>query len=140
MSEPYAGDIEPEEAWRMLAAEPAATLIDVRTPAEWAYVGIPDLNALGKQPLFVPWLLFPTMTLNERFVEQLVASGIERGAPLIFICRSGARSRSAAIRMTAEGYAPCYNIGSGFEGDPDAERHRGRINGWKVAGLPWIQS
>ncbi len=140
MSGGYAGDIDPREAWRILAENPSSALIDVRTPAEWAYVGVPDLRDLGKQPVYVPWLLFPTMSVNESFVEQVRAAGVDRDAPLIFICRSGARSRAAAIRMTTEGYATCYNIGSGFEGDPDGERHRGRVNGWKVDGLPWLQS
>jgi rhodanese-related sulfurtransferase len=140
MNGAYAGDIEPGEAWRILSEQPGAVLIDVRTPAEWAYVGVPDLSALGKQPVCVPWLLFPTMTVNDRCVEQVRAAGVGRDAPLVFICRSGARSRSAAIRMTAEGYGACYNVATGFEGDPDGQRHRGRVNGWKVDGLPWIQS
>jgi rhodanese-related sulfurtransferase len=136
----YAGDIDPREAWQILAEHPAAALIDVRTPAEWAYVGVPDLSALGKQALFVPWLMFPTMALNESFVEQVRAAGIDPDAPLIFLCRSGARSRAAASRMTAAGYASCYNVATGFEGDADEFRHRGCVNGWKVDGMPWVQT
>lgn len=135
----YAGDISPRQAWDILTNEPAAVLIDVRTPAEWNYVGIPDLGGLGKKPLFIPWLFFPSMELNGQFAEHLETAHLAPEAPLLFICRSGARSRSAAIEMTARGYSRCYNIASGFEGDPDQARHRGTINGWKVEGLPWLQ-
>lgn len=138
-SEEYAGDVPPRRAWEILETEPGAALVDVRTNAEWAYVGIPDLSALGKQPLFVPWALFPNMTINPQFVDAVAASGIDRNAPVLFLCRSGVRSRAAAIAMTASGFSPCYNIARGFEGDPDAARHRGTTSGWKVDGLPWIQ-
>lgn len=135
----YAGDISPGEAWRILNDDPAAVLIDVRTPAEWNYVGVPDLSSVGKQPLFVPWLFFPSMELNRDFVEHLESAGLDREAPLLFVCRSGARSRSAAIAMTARGFNKCYNIASGFEGDADKTRHRGTVSGWKAEGLPWVQ-
>jgi rhodanese-related sulfurtransferase len=58
---------------------------------------------------------------------------------MLFLCRSGARSRAAAMALTAAGYTSCYNIAEGFEGNPDAERHRGTTGGWKAAGLPWAQ-
>ena len=140
MQQSYAGDILPTAAWEILTGEPAAALIDVRTPAEWAFVGLPDLSALGKQVLMVPWQLFPSMAVNEKFVDQLEEQGLPKNAPLIFLCRSGARSRSAAIAMTARGFARCLNIATGFEGDLDERRQRGRVNGWKVDGLPWRQS
>jgi hypothetical protein len=38
------------------------------------------------------------------------------------------------------GYAQAFNILEGFEGDLDAQQQRGRIGGWRKAGLPWIQS
>ena len=135
----YAGDITPTQAWEILAKEPKAVLVDVRTQAEWGYVGIPDLGAIGKKPLFTSWALFPTMEINERFADEIIAAGIEPDAPILFLCRSGVRSRAAAIAVTARGYMSCYNVASGFEGDPNAQRHRGTINGWKVEGLPWIQ-
>ena len=135
----YAGDISPGEAWKILDDDLSATLVDVRTPAEWNYVGVPDLSSVGKQPLFVPWLFFPSMELNRDFVEHLESAGLDREPPLIFICRSGVRSRSAAIAMTARGFRSCYNVASGFEGDADKTRHRGTVSGWKVKGLPWVQ-
>jgi rhodanese-related sulfurtransferase len=84
------------------------------------------------------------MTVNAAFTERLAAmlekSGLSKDAPLVFICRSGARSQSAAIAMHAAGWAECYNLSGGFEGPPDAERHRGLVSGWKASGLPWTQS
>ena len=135
----YAGDISPMQAWKLLSEDDAATLVDVRTPAEWNYVGVPDLSSVGKQPLLLPWVFFPSMERNEQFVAQLEKAGLDREAPLLFICRSGARSRAAAIAMTARGFTRCYNVGSGFEGDLDQGRHRGTVSGWKAEGLPWLQ-
>jgi rhodanese-related sulfurtransferase len=136
---PYAGDILPQQAWEILNANPQAVLIDVRTPPEWQFVGIPDLSSLGRQPLFVPWALYPAMEINRDFAAHVAVAAKEPDAPLLFLCRSGGRSRSAAVAMTAAGYQACYNIAGGFEGDPDAQRHRGTLNGWKVDGLPWLQ-
>jgi rhodanese-related sulfurtransferase len=139
-----AGEVSVSEAWEELAARPDATLIDVRTQAEWTYVGVPALDSLGKAPLLVEWQTFPAMGVDTGFVEKLAAQleelGIGKDAPLYFICRSGARSHSAAIAMAAAGYGNCYNVREGFEGPLDPDRHRGAVNGWKAAGLPWTQS
>lgn len=135
----YAGDISPQQAWDVLAGEPNAVLVDVRTPAEWNYVGVPDLGQLGKKPLFLPWLFFPSMEVNPQFVQNLETVHLSQEAPLLFLCRSGVRSKAAAIAMTARGYTRCYNIAGGFEGDADGAHHRGAVNGWKVGGLPWLQ-
>ncbi len=140
----YAGDVSVDEAWRVLLEDKDAVLIDVRTHAEWSYVGIPDTSALGKDLLCIEWQTYPSMDVNEEFagtVAQAVGSiGASKGSNLFFICRSGVRSRSAAIAMTAAGYQAAHNVAGGFEGDLDEERHRGRANGWKAAGLPWRQS
>jgi rhodanese-related sulfurtransferase len=135
----YAGDITPEHAWQILASDQKATLIDVRTAAEWSYVGVCDLSSIDKKPAFIEWQVFPTMAVNESFVDAVDSIGVPGDSPLLFLCRSGARSRKAAIATTERGYKMCYNVAGGFEGDPDPERHRGRINGWKAAGLPWVQ-
>lgn len=135
----YAGDISPAEAWSMLEEEPDAVLIDVRTRAEWMYVGVPDLAPLGKETLLLSWQVFPQMAVNDDFVPQLSRAFPDPDRPLIFLCRSGARSREAARAMTAAGYRRCYNVGTGFEGARDDERHRGTVAGWKAEGLPWVQ-
>ena len=136
----FAGDIPVQEAWSILRDERNATLIDVRTDAEWSFVGVPDLGELGKKPLLLSWQRFPDMSPNINFVESLRSSGIVSDAANLFICRSGARSRSAALVMAADGFTRCYNIAEGFEGDKDIHQHRGHAGGWKAAGLPWVQS
>ncbi len=135
----YAGDLSPKDAWTLLESEGSATLIDVRTRAEWSYVGVPDLSPLSKQTVFIEWQSFPDGGHNEAFGQQIDSLGLEKDTPLLFLCRSGARSAAAATLMTQSGYARCYNVAEGFEGDPDGARHRGTVNGWKVHGLPWMQ-
>lgn len=140
----YAGEVSVTETWQGLQNSADATLIDVRTQAEWVYVGIPALSALGKRPVLIEWQSFPAMDVAEDFTQrldhELEARGVPRNAPLYFICRSGARSRAAAIAMTDAGYGQCFNVTAGFEGPLDQDRHRGGVEGWKAAGLPWTQS
>ena len=133
-------EVDPSEAWRLLEADAHAVLIDVRTDAEWRYVGMPDLSALGKQPIQVSWQLFPDMRVNLEFEDELASHGARRAQTLLFICRSGVRSRLAAELMAEAGYECCYNVAEGFEGDKDELGQRGSRNGWKVHGLPWKQS
>lgn len=136
----FAGDISVEEAWAILRDEPDAALIDVRTDAEWTFVGVPDLSAFDKMPLLISWQRFPDMALNQEFGDLLRQAGASSDAANLFICRSGARSRAAAIAMASEGFSRCYNVAGGFEGDKDAQQHRGTTGGWKAAALPWVQS
>lgn len=136
----YAGDVQPRDAWEALASRAEAVLVDVRSTAEWTFVGLPDLRELQKQPVLVPWQNFPGMAPNADFLQTLQAQVPDRAAPLYFLCRSGGRSRAAAIAATAAGYADCYNIATGFEGNLDEAAHRGTRDGWKALGLPWAQS
>jgi rhodanese-related sulfurtransferase len=135
----YQGDLDPAQTWAALIEDPDAVLIDVRTQAEWAYVGTPDLSKLDREVLLIEWLSFPSGALNPAFVSQLHAAGVPQDQALYFICRSGQRSQGAAAAATAAGYGPCYNVREGFEGNLDAGSHRG-VGGWKSAGLPWRQS
>lgn len=137
----YSGDVSVAEALAALQADPRAQLVDVRTAAEWAFVGLPDLTGLGRRVHCIEWATFPAMAPNTAFVsEARAALGADQDIAVYFLCRSGARSRAAAIAMTAAGYTKSFNIAGGFEGDLDAERHRGKNNGWKAAGLPWVQT
>ena len=136
----YSGDISVEETWRRLGEDTSAVLIDVRTAAEWNYVGLPDLSEVGKDVVRVSWQTLPKMELNPNFESEVKALGAGPGSTLLFLCRSGVRSQSAAIAMTSAGYSKCYNIAGGFEGDLDPQKHRGKLGGWKAAGLPWVQS
>jgi len=134
----YAGDVTPSDAWSGLGRDKAAQLIDVRTKPEWQFVGMPDLAEHGKRTVLLAWQEYPAMQVNSAFVEQLAKAVPDKDAPLYFLCRSGARSKAAAMAATAAGYKRCYNILDGFEGGLDPTRHRGKA-GWKAAGLPWIQ-
>lgn len=135
----YAGDVTPTQSWEMMNANPKAAILDVRTPAEWSYVGLPDLSTLGRQPILVPWLNFPSMKPNPGFFTQFAQTGVDPEQDLLILCRSGVRSKAAAIALTAAGFSVCYNIAYGFEGDKNPAGHRGTINGWKVETLPWVQ-
>jgi rhodanese-related sulfurtransferase len=139
----YAGDISPRESWERLLRETTSQLIDVRTVAEWNFVGVPDLASLQRQALLCEWQRFPAAP-NPAFVQEVVRAlkqtGYRPGATLFCLCRSGARSRAAAIALTEAGYGPCFNIKDGFEGALDSERHRGGSAGWKAEGLPWMQT
>ena len=136
----YAGDVTPATAWKILSERSDAALIDVRTRAEWNYVGLPDLETLAKKPALIEWQTFPTMQLNPEFVATLSSALPDKGVPLLFLCRSGARSAAAAKAMTAAGYSTCINVADGFEGPLDAKARRGGAGGWKAAGLPWRQT
>lgn len=135
----YAGDVDVAEAWEALKSEPDAVLVDVRTKAEWNFVGIPDLSETGKEPVLVEWQVFPTMETNGAFVDSVSAAVPKRDARIYFLCRTGGRSKAAAIAMTQAGYAHCFNVSDGFEGPHDARQHRGTSRGWKASGLPWVQ-
>lgn len=134
----YAGDVPPQQAYAALQADPSAVLVDVRTSAEWSYVGLPDLTGIGKRVVPVEWQRFPDGSVNDRFLDDLRRAGISEGAPIYFLCRSGVRSAAAAEAATRAGLGPAYNVAEGFEGPLDGEGHRA-VAGWKVAGLPWRQ-
>ena len=137
---PYAGDISAEEAWEKLTADKRAQLVDVRTLAEWNFVGIPDLSSLGRQAHCIEWQQFPSGMRNPGFVADAAKVLGDKDAPVMLLCRSGARSRAAAIALTEAGYTSAFNVAGGFEGDADEDGHRGNRDGWKVANLPWRQS
>lgn len=142
--ETYAGDVTPREAWRVLSENEEALLVDVRTVAEWAFVGIPDLESLGRTPLFVEWQTFPDNARNPKFLDELEQELTQikasKDAPILFLCRSGQRSRAAAITLANRGYVACHNVACGFEGNLGNDKHRSETDGWKVSGLPWKQS
>jgi rhodanese-related sulfurtransferase len=137
----YAGDLSATDAWGVLRGDVTAQLVDVRTQAEWSFVGVPDLSQIGRRVHCVEWQGFPTMAQNPAFVSQVASAlGNDKAAVVLFLCRSGGRSRAAAMAMTAAGYQRAYNIAGGFEGDIDQNGHRGSKNGWKASGLPWKQT
>jgi rhodanese-related sulfurtransferase len=130
---PYFGAVSPQDAHALLAATRGATLVDVRTRAEWDYVGrIP-------QSTLVEWNMYPDGARNPRFMEELKRAASDPSAPVLFLCRSGHRSDAAARAAAAAGYEKALNILEGFEGDKDATGQRGKLGGWRKNGLPWVQ-
>jgi rhodanese-related sulfurtransferase len=138
MSGQFLGDVSPIQTWKNLQNEAQAVLVDVRTRAEWTFVGRPDLTSLGKSVAQAEWLVFPAMKRNSRFFEDFRAQGITPQQLVYLICRSGVRSRQAAILLAERGYIT-YNVADGFEGQIDGNSHRG-VGGWRAEGLPWKQS
>lgn len=135
----YAGDITPEVAWALLKDNPDAVLVDVRTSAEWKWVGVPDLTELGRDVVYVEWVR-SNGERNSEFLAELEAAGVTPGdRPVVFLCRSGNRSIGSAELATEAGIAPSYNVLDGFEGNLDENGHRGGV-GWRAIGLPWRQS
>ena len=136
-------DVQVQDVWARLKQDAGSVLVDVRTRAEWAYVGLPDLSSIGKQPVLIEWQTFPDSRVDSGFADRLTKildeAGVDRQSEVFFICRSGARSKAAAQAMTTAGFAACRNVADGFEGPLDTDRHRGRTAGWKAAGLPWAQ-
>ena len=128
---PYAGALTPKEAWEIWKLAPGAKLVDVRTRAEWTWVGrIPGA-------VEIEWMHYPTNQPNGHFLAQLKQQ-VDPEALVMFICRSGARSHNAAGLASQSGYSECYNVLEGFEGDIDANGQRGNTGGWRQSKLPWI--
>ena len=129
---PYGGALTPAEAYEVWRNAPGAKLVDVRTRAEWDYVGrIPGA-------VEIELLTYPGSRPNPGFVAEL-AKNAGKEAPVLFICRSGGRSHNAAMLAHQAGYAAAYNVLEGFEGDRDPQGHRNTTGGWRVAKLPWTQ-
>ena len=145
-NDPRVSEALPHETWNTLEHEENAALIDVRTQAEWGFVGVPNLEKLGRSVIFVEWAGFPGMSANPCFAQMVLEElGGVVPAKLFFLCRSGVRSLYAAEAvadvLAQKGItADCINVAEGFEGDLDANGHRGKLNGWKLRGLAWRQS
>ena len=129
---PYAGAVTPQEAHDLTKNHANAKLVDVRTRAEWDWVGrVPGA-------VEVELMTYPGNRPNPAFVEEL-QNKVPKDALVLFLCRSGGRSHNAAGFATQAGYSNCYNVLEGFEGDRDGEGHRNTVGGWRATGLPWIQ-
>jgi rhodanese-related sulfurtransferase len=128
---PYAGALTPAEAHELMKS--GTKLVDVRTK--------PELQYVGKVPgaLEVEWQTYPGSKPNPEFIGELAAS-TKKDEPVMFMCRSGARSHGAAEAAMRAGWKETYNVLEGFEGDKDPQGHRNTVNGWRKAGLPWVQS
>lgn len=130
---PYEGALLPKEAYQILQETPAAKLVDVRTRAEWDWVGVVP------GAVQIEWQTYPGSAPNAHFLDELKGQ-VDKESLVMFMCRSGARSHQAALTATQAGYLDCYNVLQGFEGDKDAQSRRNTVGGWRAAGLPWKQS
>ena len=127
---PYAGALTPAEACEVWQLAPGARLIDVRTRAERHWIGrIPGA-------VEIEWESYPEKQINADFLNQLKQQ-VDAEALLMFLCRSGIRSHKAACLVSGAGFAACYNVLEGFEGNVDANGQHGKTGGWRHAGLPW---
>lgn len=130
---PYEGALTPMEAHEVWQLAPGAKLVDVRTRAELDFVGrIPGA-------LEIEWQFYPGFAMNPHFLDELKRQ-VDRESLVMFLCRSAHRSHRAAAAATETGFPDCYNVLEGFEGDRDARGQRGKVGGWRAAGLPWQQS
>ncbi len=135
-----AGAFTAKEAWDFLQTHSTAVLVDVRSTAEWVFVGVPDVKPIGRTLVQLPWKEYPGMALNVDFVLGMEEQVADKNTPLLFMCRSGGRSHDAALAMAEAGYTACYNITDGFEGEPNAAGQRNTTGGWRQAELPWRQT
>jgi rhodanese-related sulfurtransferase len=133
--QPYAGAVTPQEAFALLQSDPRVKLVDVRTNAERDWIGRPAIPEA--QHGAVQWSLYPGGAPNPDFATQLQQTA-DKEDVVLFLCRSGVRSRHAARVATELGYTDAFDILEGFEGDRDGEGHRKTVGGWCKAGLPWV--
>ncbi|MFZ6863730.1 rhodanese-like domain-containing protein [Undibacterium sp. Ji67W] len=133
---PYAGALTPTEAYDLLQADSSVLLVDVRTNAERDWVGKVAINE--NQHFAVQWNVYPGGTPNPDFLLQLQSVSANKETVILFLCRSGVRSRHAAKLATENAYTNCFDILQGFEGDKDQQGHRKTVGGWCQQGLPWI--
>lgn len=127
----YAGAVTPQEAYALISQDSNVVLVDVRSRAE--------LELVGRVPVatHIEWAFYPGMVANADFAAQLQAQ-VDKSRTVIFMCRTGGRSHNAALLAQQLGYSNAYNMIEGFEGQANALKQRTLIDGWKHAGLPWI--
>ena len=125
---PTVDEVDPAEACRLLESDPDTALVDVRTRAEFSYVGHAD--AVDRN---IPWRFLSdrfdvksgvyTYDENGNFLPDIAALMAREGKgnddAVFVICRSGARSAAAVDALAAAGYSQVYNIVDGFEGGKD---------------------
>ena len=126
------GGVPPAVAWQLFTSG-KALLVDVRTAEERKFVGhVPD-------SLHVAWATGTALTRNPRFVRELESKIGGKDAVALLLCRSGKRSALAAEAAAKAGFTAVFNVLEGFEGEIDAQQQRGKADGWRFHGLPWIQ-
>ncbi|GLU31439.1 rhodanese-like domain-containing protein [Trinickia caryophylli] len=132
---PYKGALAPAEAFEFLELDPNARLVDVRTRAELDWVGRPVVG--DGRYVHIEWTRYPGGVPNPEFLDTLRAAA-SPDTPVVFLCRSAARSKLAAVAAAQAGFTQAYDLLEGFEGGKDGNGHRKTVDGWCYRGLPWI--
>jgi rhodanese-related sulfurtransferase len=128
-------NLDPKQSFSFMQNNPNAVMIDVRTKMEHTFLGRPVCNIVH-----VAWKEFPDWQINQQFVEQVSQMVADKTTPILLLCRSGVRSLEAANLLENSGFTQLINILEGFEGNLDANKHRGTTGGWRFHGLTWEQS
>jgi rhodanese-related sulfurtransferase len=142
--------IEAKEVPDFLKQHPKVLFLDLRTPEELLFVGIPD-GIDGNAPFgimnYAKWdekkktyVRFPNPDFLSNFEYWAMDKGTEKGDPILLICRSGDRSALGADFLAKQGYTNVWSVVDGFEGDmakDGANKGKRAVNGWKNIGLPW---
>ena len=135
----YKRNLLPKMAVERLQNNPQALFVDVRSKAEFKYVGYPENSIL------LPWIDDPDWEPNPEAFSDAVMQELDgrenlSDTEIILICRSGFRSNEALKCLENKGFTQVSHVASGFEGDLDENDHRGNLNGWRHDGMPWSQS
>jgi len=135
----YKRNLLPKMAVEKLQNNPQALFVDVRSKAEYKYVGFPENSIL------IPWIDDPDWEPNPEVFSDSVMQELDGrenllNTEIILICRSGYRSNDALKCLENKGFTQVSHVASGFEGDLDENDHRGNLNGWRHDGMPWSQS
>ena len=135
----YKRNLLPKMAVERLQNNPQVLFVDVRSKAEFKYVGYPENSIL------IPWIDDPDWEPNPEVFSDLVMQELDGrenllNTEIILICRSGFRSNEALKCLENKGFTQVSHVASGFEGDLDENDHRGNLNGWRHDGMPWSQS
>ncbi len=126
-------EVTAREAYEMIVKDPAVRLVDVRSIAEYYFVGHAETAA--NVPLTFWDEKAQSLVTNEHFVQDIRAR-YKPEETLVFMCRSGGRSLKAAQLAKAAGFPNVINVKEGFEGEKDARGYR-TAGGWKNSGLPY---
>jgi len=135
----YKRNLLPKMAVERLQSNSQALFVDVRSKAEYKYVGFPENSIL------IPWIDDPDWEPNPEAFSDAVMQELDgrenlSDTEIILICRSGFRSNEALKCLENKGFTQVSHVASGFEGDLNENDHRGNLNGWRHDGMPWSQS
>jgi rhodanese-related sulfurtransferase len=109
-----------------------ASLIDVRTQAEWDQDGKPNGKEIGLNTYFISFMIDVEegRIINTEFEKIFEELKLDKSKAVFVMCKSGFRSFKAAELIDKKGFKT-FNIINGFICSDDVEP-----NCWKTSGLP----